>query len=465
MALMPFRVQRIYWGVRFVSNAAHRRPSPSFIDQNLAEPFRNAWSNAKFVGRLALFSLAGVSLATATAYQGMHIWIENVGLAAEPVDEDIHKWQWDIQPGKWTDARGGTDPGLGFGGRHLCRLAYLAQRWNAKDEFIVVESLDGGLSTLPTDLLQLQRLLGSAITIAENKVHKLHPQTLPHLLLKRAAVFERIGGPGFLAQAKESYETAWNSLENQDILAAHVAWKLGELSNRLGKDEESLSWWSQALQLCDDSATDPLKPVPDRLPTSPFAQRVLAATLVSLSRFYATHNRLGDALETEQAALALLSQAPIQDSTPCQELHRTTLLQRASVLALHQGEVLYQMRSNTQVAVDKLTTAARFAEQCVGNLSNNVPDAVDQLRSEYTRAYLGEPAGLLLRNSCRTAAIAWSLIAVLQQQVKRPDYKLVVESYARALHWAQSDGKPADYILQTEWENMVDSYSKAKART
>lgn len=104
-------------------NSSKPNVEPSFIDQHLSGPFQAALQNGKRVGKVALLGFVGAGLAAGTAYQGLHIWIENIGLVSPAADEVIRQWQWDIEAEKWNGnlSEGGTDPGLGFWARHLCR--------------------------------------------------------------------------------------------------------------------------------------------------------------------------------------------------------------------------------------------------------------------------------------------------------------------------------------------------------
>ena len=50
-----------------------------------------------------------LAFTTATAFEGAHMYVENVGLAPEK-DEETKKWEWDLEAEKWTGSpKGGTD--------------------------------------------------------------------------------------------------------------------------------------------------------------------------------------------------------------------------------------------------------------------------------------------------------------------------------------------------------------------
>lgn len=358
---------------------------------------------------------------------------------------------------------------------------WLSERWSSHDDFLVVENPDRSFTTLPADLLQTQRLLQSIITIAEARKNKLNTHTFPQLLLRRAAVLERIG-PSFLPEAKQLYEQAWNELDGQGLIAARVAWKLGEVNSRLGEGDVSLDWWSKALRLCSNASFKFATPVPDSPPASPLAQRIIASTLVSLSSYYATSNRLKEARDLEQSAGQLLSSITTsykQSSSPAQQLHRATVLQQASVLAIHHAEVLYRMKATVESSLENLAVAASSAEICAVSLTNThqsnfqsiQPSTTDPLRQDYSQSrYLKDPAASLLRNARRTAAVAWNLMGLLHERQQHSDPKMVTDCYDRALRWSSlpsKDGKavgePTEYTLSSEWGKMVDNYMRAKS--
>jgi len=202
--------------------------------------------------------------------------------------------------------------------------------------------------------------------------------------------------------------------------------------------------------------------IPARLPTSPLAQRTLAATLSSLSAYYAQTGRLKDAKDVQEAGLKLLKTAGTVPSlaseaegnssvgslnsnprssltasssvseSPARALHELFLLHRTSLLSLHHAEVSYALRSATSASsLAALTHAAAVSEQIALLLTGSslthpdapasrvpAPPAPDaKLDAHYVAgAVLGSPAKALLRDARRTAMQAWTLRGVLLER-------------------------------------------------
>lgn len=197
--------------------------------------------------------------------------------------------------------------------------------------------------------------------------------------------------------------------------------------------------------------------IPAHLPTSPLAQRTLAATLSSLSAHYAQTGRLKDAKDLQETGLRLLKSAANTSSetegdsldsnprssltaslspseSPARALHELFLLHRTSLLSLHHAEVSYALRSASPASsLATLTHAAAVSEQIALLLTGSplthpdapassvpappAPDAkLDARYATGTGAVLGGPAKALLRDARRTAMQAWTLRGVLLER-------------------------------------------------
>lgn len=200
--------------------------------------------------------------------------------------------------------------------------------------------------------------------------------------------------------------------------------------------------------------------IPAHLPTSPPAQRTLAATLSSLSAHYAQTGRLKDAKDLQETGLRLLKSAantssseseaegdslnsnprssltasPSPSDSPARALHELFLLHRTSLLSLHHAEVSYALRSASSASsLATLTHAAAVSEQIALLLTGSplthpdapssrvpappAPDAkLDARYAAGAGAVLGGPAKALLRDARRTAMQAWTLRGVLLER-------------------------------------------------
>jgi hypothetical protein len=66
----------------------------------------------RFVKFLLITSIAAGTIA-GVSWEGAHLWVEYVGLAAES-DPEARKWQWDKEMERWSGTEAGTDPALGM---------------------------------------------------------------------------------------------------------------------------------------------------------------------------------------------------------------------------------------------------------------------------------------------------------------------------------------------------------------
>ncbi|GJE95142.1 hypothetical protein PsYK624_113230 [Phanerochaete sordida] len=445
-----------------------------------------------------------LTITLCTGYEVTHQWVEHVELAPER-DEEVRRWQWDLEAEKWTGGEdGGTDPALGFIGRHTLRAAWMAHNWGTGSTGSVIGSNAfsgrggsgaGGLNVIEARLEYAQQFLAAAMQAAEKHMasNDLRPQTMGDLLARHADIMERMGTRDSLFEARSEYERLWATLSARDISAARVALKLGDLNQRLGEKEDALAWWARTLDLLQgkqssaEVASTPV--IPDTPPSEPLAQRTFLSLLVSLSAFHATSGQLRQAQAIEEKSLQLLRAIPqpesLEAASPPQALHALYVLHRSSLLSIHLAEVLYALRKKPVASMEYLTRAAESAERVALTLTGlppihpdapsskipHPPSSETALISAYTKsASMRKPARSLLRDSRRTAAEAWSLMGVLSESSDAPgSQEKALECYERALGWVGVNadgpmgiGKAGEGILEAEWRVLWDNYVRVR---
>jgi tetratricopeptide (TPR) repeat protein len=482
-------------------------PDSDFLDYGFA---KHTQSSVNALGRLFKYTFFGVIIGGSTAwtaYEATHMYVEHMELAPE-TDASARQWEWDREVERWAGgSTGGTDGALGLTGTHAIRAAWIAQHWGTGGEAGAVMSSGafsgrartaGGLNVIDARLEYSQDLLTIAIKRAMEPKRKsrVHPATAPILMYRHANMLELMGSRDALFEARDEIEHVWKDWEDvESIDRARIALKLGDLNGRLGDAEDALNWWSRAISLAQgsrgDAATAPSTPtVPDSVPLSPFAQRTLASTLVSLSAFYSTSGRLQDAKAMQSSAIELLasSRSPVnvQVAPPAESLHSLLLLHRSALLRVHHAEVQYALRSPISESISELRTAADSSERVallLAGLPLMHPDAPGSgiphpPASEHPPAKrftggaksLRRPATALLRDARRSAAEAWTLIGVLTEEEGRPDAKeKALEHYERALGWAgvKADragniGQAGEGVLEAEYQVLWKKYVRTR---
>ena len=474
-----------------------------FIDENYA---KHTMFTLNFFLRLFKFSMIGfIGTGTVvwTAFEGAHMWVEKVALAPES-DEEVKKWEWDVEQEKWTGGgTGGTDPALGFKGRHAVRSSWIAQNWGVGSSSSIMGSTalsgkgsfgSGRMNIVEASLEYAQNFLNIALEIALGKEPSkvLRPQTMADLLARHASIMERMGTQDALFEARSEFQRVWARVSGQGPEASRVALKLGDLNYRLGDAEDALAWWARSIQMIssDDSKSVPSIPtIPASVPSSPLAQRTLASALVSLSAYYATSGQLREAQVTQESALNLLRSIRVTDTasslTPPQALHALYILHRSALISVHLAEVLYALRSPTDTSVQWLKRAAQLSERValtLTGLPSTHPDAPQSkvphppsseapLRSIYSKSpSMSKPAKSLLRDARRSAAEAWNLVGVLNEAQGGPrSMETALECYERALGWAGVGadkaggiGKAGEGIQEAEWKVLWGNYVRVR---
>ncbi|KAI0082667.1 hypothetical protein K474DRAFT_1654801 [Panus rudis PR-1116 ss-1] len=474
----------------------------SFIGEQFAQNSAVAINYFKQFIKYTAVGLAVVGVTTWTALESAHMWVEKKELIPDN-DPEVHKWEWDLEAERWTGGpSGGTDPGLGFKGRHAVRSAWAAQEWGIGSSGSVIGSSaysskgsTGGLSVVEARLEFAQDFLNIAIQIALKREPsgKLRPETVRELLQRHASVMEHMGTREALFEARSEFERVWSMLPGKGIDAARTALKIGDLNRRLGDNEEALAWWARAIQLTQDKdARVPIEippPVPQAMPSSPLAQRTLLSTLVSLSAYHATSGQLRQAQKVEEESLNLIRSVRQPESldvvTPPQALHALYILHRSSLLSIHLAEVLYALRKKPTSSIEWLTRAAESSERVAFTLTGrplthpdapqskipHPPDSETPLLPAYDKSNtLRKPARSLLRDSRRSAAEAWTLMGILAETSSAPDAKQrALEYYERALGWAGVSGdraggigQPGEGTLEAEWNALWNKYVRVR---
>ncbi|KAG1756781.1 uncharacterized protein EDB91DRAFT_1094364 [Suillus paluster] len=514
---LPARPLRIYAPLvlrnfRLKSQSTSNQPTSwrkdAGVDQPnvlIEDPFtRSTLFTLDFFKRLAKFSLVGIlalGITGCTAFEGIHMWVENVELACDQ-DSEVRRWEWDHEAEKWSGGElGGTDSALGFKGRHAVRSAWIAENWGTGSGAIIIRSNTssgrgsqgaGSLNVIEARLEVAQNFMALAISIAERKMSsgKLRPQTMGELLARHASILERMGTRDALLQSRAQYERVWAGLPVKGTDAARVALKLGDLEHRLGDFEDALAWWTRTINLTQGTQQADLSAprLTRTVPSSPSAQRTLASTLVSLSAYYSTTGNLKQAHQLQESGLDLLRSIPspsrISAASPPQALHSLFLLHRSSLLSIHLAEVLYALRAAPEQSIQWLTRAAESSERvalALAGLPFTHPDAPGSsiphppaseasLIPVYVKSTtMRKPAKSLLRDARRTAAEAWNLMGILREGEKDDGAERALECYERALGWAgvAADlsggiGEPGEGTPEAEWKVLWNNYVRVR---
>lgn len=464
-------------------------PEPSvFVEENFAKHTLFVLNVGKRILKFSCIGLLALGTAAAVIYEGVHMWVEKVELASE-ADDEVCKWEWDQESGKWTgdSTRGGTDPGLGFRGQHIVRAAWMAYNWGVGFSTSMIGSESargeglvgpGGIIVIDAGLQRTEDFLRTAVSLAEKRASNLYPRTITELVARHATVLERLGQQ-FLPESKTRYERVWADLSGKGPDAVRIALKLGNLSFRLGQADDALTWWSRAINLIRGEthhSIDILPAVFDSLPSSPSAQRLLSTALVSLSAFYAKSGQLKQAQSIEEAGLNMLRTthppATLGSASPPQALHALYLLQRSSLLSIHLAEVLHAQRKPPGLSIQWLSSAAESSERVARALTgqsllDDVPEHLDALLSpKFASRSMKKVAHGLLRDSRRTAAEAWNLMGVLNEA--QGQNMSALHCYERAVFWVgASTDRPdvkraAEGTLETDWAVFWGNYARIK---
>jgi len=360
----------------------------------------------------------------------------------------------------------------------------MARHWGIGPPEIYASTAQG--SALPPDVdipaAQAARYLQIALADAQTAT-TLHPLTLPTLMARYGALLERVG-PAYLPVALENLQRAWHGFLGQGLPAAWVAVRLGDINSRLHRNQDAEKWWKAAIQLSQGRAEVGPLLEPTATPSSPWAQRLMASTLVSVSASYAQTGRLREASTFQEAALAFMRTIPTPESlnsaSPPQALHAFFILQRSSLLAVHLAEVLYARKESLNTSIQYLTSAAESSErvarglaglplQVDGAWNTEVPGPGPALISAYTTSKsMRDAAQRLYHDAQRTSAEAWNLLGVLYERKEGRNSKVAHMCYERAIRWSgQSEGELTmqanSATTDADWKVFWDNYQRTKS--
>ncbi|KAH6918594.1 hypothetical protein BKA70DRAFT_1247595 [Coprinopsis sp. MPI-PUGE-AT-0042] len=404
-----------------------------------------------------LIAAAGLGITVATAVEGAHQYVEHWAMGPEK-DEDVKKYEWDLAGEHFhgDPQAGGTDPGLGFLGRHALRSAWHVQHWGLGSSDLYATTAKDSAMRPTTDFVAFEasQFLKIAIGIAEQRVPHLHPNTLAELVSRYSSTLERLGDD-YSALAFASYHRAWEGYSRSGIPSARMALRMGDISLRLGQDGEAQKWWGTAIRTCQGSSPSDVGPLlePTTLPNSPWAQRIIASTLVSISAHYAQSGRLKDAEAFEESALNYLRSIPTPPSlsaaSPPQALHSLFLLQRSSLISIHLAEVMHVRKKPVISSIQWLTAAAESSERVARALTGlplqiqgtfgglDVPGEDTKILPAYSSSRsMDGVASRLYTDAKRTSAEAWNLLGVLYEQKEGKSSKTALQCYERAAQWS-----------------------------
>ncbi|KAF9264689.1 hypothetical protein L218DRAFT_957897 [Marasmius fiardii PR-910] len=488
--------------IRTVLNPSHRRlqsrssspddvpyPQTHSIQQGFAQHPIFVFNVAKRFIKFSFIGLIILGSTTAVAFEAAHTWVENVELKKEKEDPEVSAWEWDSDAEKWNgdDKQGGTDPGLGFRGRHCVRGAWVALHWGVGESTAVIGSdasntSDGllgprGLIIIDPRLVRAEDSLRTAVEIAEQKniQGKLQPWTLSRLLSLHASVLERMGVESSLV-AKEQYERAWAAQPQFTKQSARLAMKLGDLCFRIGDNDSAMTWWARGAYLTGQTSIPSETPeFPasslQNMPSSPSAQRTLLSILASCSASYARSAKFKQGRSLDEAAFDLVRSVRHPENmssvSPAHALHALTLLHRSSVFCIHRAEVSHALKEKPSVSIQWLSTAAQSSERVARALviSSNHSGSNNSLSPLYTDVpALKLPAIRLLREARRTAAEAWNLLGILNENKNKQE---ALQCYKHAVEWASKPdifGEPAEETLVADWEVVWGNYTRLSGR-
>lgn len=451
-------------GVRAVSTPAPQplRLPPDMPREDYASPAVYAFSTLGRIVKYLVLGAVGIGGTVYATYEGVHAYVENVSLAAPSRAAPDDKYAWADENLPFTGGvKGGTDPRLGWKGRHALRAAYIAWEWGAGEaSALAIQRRSfhpdiGGVAARESWVDRGYEIAEEYIDVATAAARKngivfprdiagLGPPTssgggaVPDptataLLSLKAGVLERMNTPATLAHAKEIYERVlWAENGAPDASPAHtarvvrLAHKIGDLALRAGENADE--WWAWGLKRAGLTLPEPAPASPKRswwsfgstpatpaepLPVlPPTVLRAAAGILIASSAASAQSGALARASEAQNTATALLPpphwvngrlgvSVPTSSTGP-ETLQATWEASRAALLELHCASVAHARSEKPSVAIALSSDAADHADAVLSALTPTLPVAYTARGSP-----LAQPAERLQRDTLLTGAEAY----------------------------------------------------------
>lgn len=438
--------------------------------ENYSEP---AAYTLDIIGRTVKYVIlgaTGMALTAFLAFEGCHLYIENVMMASPSRAADGDEYAWADENQTWTGGeKGGTDPRLGWKARHALRGAWICWEWGAGDGGAIGTShwnhaVRGGMigaaspNRIDRGYELAEEYINNAITAAQTKGITFPPE-LPHLrdsppkttgakadttaldlLMLKAGVLERIATPDSLAYSRDLYERVLNATEGgspvRDARLIRLAHKIGDLAQRAGDGAEADKWWSWGLLRAGitlpglsppaenkswwSRASSPAPPTAPPVGTlAPPVLRAVTSILISASAAEAhkgTKASLAEAANLQALATSLLPPpARLSNAGPGDgpaSLQRAWSQSRGALLDLYAGSVAHAQKDKTSKPLDLTTQAAERSEAILSTLTPILPTAFTSPSSNPCN----QPAKRLLRDTLMTGAESYFTQAALLER-------------------------------------------------
>lgn len=454
--------------------------------------------------RYLLYGLLSLGAISVTAFESLHLYIENISLAA-PTRISSNEYGWEEESPSWTGGvKGGTDSRLGFRARHALRAAWICQEIGAGGGGSIGRSnlhptmgaIAGRVNQIDRGYELAEEYIDLAIREAKRKGLRFPPNlparrpspsslkansieadpTATDLLLLKAGVLERLSTDTSLRQAKDIYEQVLFT-PGTEARRMRLATKIGDLEQRTGGDGSA--WWEWSLSRAG-LATPSFTPVPvavvaekakgwfgrSAAPTPPVEApsmtsssnhatlsapvlRAAITAVVSSEAQLAKSGHFTRAAAYQDLALSLLTRQPAT-ATPTSdsaELHDLWLAHRAALIQLHKTSITHAQGQPSFELAQATTTAAEAALSAI-------PDPPSASRA------LSFATKLLSRDAHLLAAEANYIKGVLlEKQGVTETLEPALESFERAMSLSSADGED---VKGEEWSRYWRSYARVR---
>lgn len=475
--------------------------------EDYAGPAMYTFSYLSRMVRYLVYGILTIGTLSLSAFEGLHVYIENVSLAT-PSRISSDEYGWEEETPSWTGGlKGGTDSRLGWKARHALRAAWICQEVGAggsgagsigrsstlhptmgavvgrvnqidrgyelAEEYIdlaIREARNRGL-TFPPNLPARQFLSGPSLN--EDKAIDVDPTAVDLLLLK-AGVLERIATDTSLLQARDVYQQVFNTATG-DARLIRLSTKIGDLEARTGGDgarwwtwgfnragieiphstaevvaEKAKGWFSHKTPQLPVASTPPTASTLPVTQLSPPVLRATITTLISMEASLAKSGQLSQAAAYQDLALSLLPQSHTQTpSSDSGELQDLWLSHRSALVQLHKTSVTHALGQPAFNLAQSTTTAA---EAALAGLPLT-PSASSPL---------SHAIKLLNRDAHLVAAEANYIKGVmLEKQGVNETLEPALESFERAMSLSSADGED---VKGEEWSRYWRSYARVKGK-